>query len=68
MYMSDKIIGHEFKHDMDPNAQFICIGYSQSPGQPHLIIGSTWDQASNRTRINTFKFGEIKFVGQFPIP
>ena len=39
--------------------EWICKGVCH----PYYVIGQCWDQASNRTRIRTFKFDDIEFVG-----
>lgn len=41
-----------------------CIGYAQN--DTFLLVGTTWDQASNRTVIKTYKMTEVSFVGKLP--
>jgi hypothetical protein len=62
MYLDPTIIGKEFSTDIDPNTTWTVRGYCATGTL--LILASTWDQASNRTRINSFKLTEIKFKGK----
>ena len=65
MFLNPNLVGKEFSNDgVDPNTVWTVQGYSSNTGTI-VIIGSTWDQASNRTRLHSFKLNEIKFKGQF---
>lgn len=62
MYLDPTIIGKEFSTDIDPNTTWTVRGYASAGTM--VIIASTWDQASNRTRFNSFKLTEVKLKGQ----
>lgn len=46
----------------DTTSEFTCIGYASN--DTFLVVGSLWDQASNRTIVKTFKFQDVRFVGK----
>lgn len=44
---------------------YTCIGYGENPSTGALyVIGSVWDQTSNRTTISTHLLKEVKFIGK----
>lgn len=58
------LIGNDF-YKTDPNRTYRCIGYGQAPdNNANYVVGTHWDQASNRTTVETFLFKEITFVGK----
>jgi hypothetical protein len=62
------IIGQSFTVN-DPNISYLCIGYGQDPtSAANYVVGECWDQPSNRTKISTFLFKQVTFVGQLPKP
>jgi hypothetical protein len=53
---------------VDTTTEYVCIGYGQSPSDgANYIVGQTWDQASNRTIIQTFLFKNLRFIGKLPV-
>ena len=63
MVINQNLIGKEFSTDIDTATIWKVEGVIVHG--TILILGSTWDQASNRTRLHTFALKEIKFKGQF---
>lgn len=63
MVINPNLIGKEFAADIDTSVTWKVEGVVIHG--TILILGSTWDQASNRTRLHTFNLKEIKFKGQF---
>lgn len=63
IHITEKIIGQQFKWELDPNTDWTVIGYALTNEGMFLVVGATWDQPNNRSRINTFKFKDVKLVG-----
>jgi hypothetical protein len=63
MVINQNLIGKEFHTDVDTSTTWKVEGVLVHGTV--LILGSTWDQASNRTRLHLFNLKEIKFKGQF---
>jgi len=65
MVINQNLIGKEFTTDIDPNTIWKIEGVVVSGTV--LVLASTWDQASNRTRLFTFsvKDDKMRFKGQF---
>jgi len=63
MVINPNLIGKEFSTDIDTATIWKVEGVVVHGTV--LILGSTWDQASNRTRLFLFNLKEIKFKGQF---
>lgn len=61
MVINDKLIGKTFFVDNMTGREFTCQGFAFTG--TIIVFGSTWDQVNNRTRIDTFKLSEVKFVG-----
>jgi hypothetical protein len=61
LQMNPKLIGQYFYPNIDPTTKWTCQGFADTGTL--VIIGSTWDQASNRSRLNTFKIVDVKFEG-----
>lgn len=66
---SKTIEGQKFFKNGDTAIEYTCVGYGQNPSSGAMfIVGSSWDQQNNRSRIDTFLFKEVAFVGQLPTP
>jgi len=63
MVINPNLIGKEFSTEIAPNTIWKVEGVIVHG--TILVMGSTWDQPSNRTRLHTFNLKEIKFKGQF---
>jgi len=63
MVINQNLIGKKFHTDIDTTTEWTAEGVVVHGTV--LILGSTWDQASNRTRLFLFNLKEIKFKGQF---
>ena len=61
MVINEKLIGMEFEHNTKTNVRCTCQGFAFTG--TIIVFGSTWDQANNRTKIETFKLSEISFIG-----
>lgn len=59
--MNPKLIGQFFYVDIDPTTKWTCQGFADTGTL--VIIGATWDQASNRSRLKSFKITDVKFEG-----
>jgi hypothetical protein len=62
MFLSDKLIGQSFNKKSAPADDYILVGYVVN--NTILVIGSKWDQASNRTTFHTIKLDEIELKGK----
>ena len=64
LYLSPKLLGKEFTTlTIDSTTVWTCAGYSKVDSEPCLIVGSTFDNPSNSTRLHTFKLSEVRFIG-----
>jgi len=48
---------------IDSKTDFTCIGVGQGDGHPY-VVGLSWDQTNNRTRISSHLFKDVIFVGK----
>ncbi len=62
---SKAIEGKPFTIAGDIN-EYTCLGYAAN--DTFLIVGTTFDSASNRSTIGTFKFKDVKFRGELTVP
>jgi len=68
LYINTKSIEGQTFYKSDPNVSYTCIGYGQSPETgSNYVVGTSWDQASNRTTISTFLLKDITFIGQLSV-
>ena len=65
LQLTDKLIGMKFTGGMDKSIEYTCVGWAQNTAL--LIVGVSWDQASNRFRMKTFKPEDCNFVGAIPV-
>ena len=61
IHLNSAIEGLTFTTTKDPT-EYTCVGYAQN--ETFVIVGASWDQASNRTSLKTFKLSEVQFKGQ----
>jgi len=60
--------GQSFYTAIDSNTHYECIGYGQDPtSAANYVVGSRWDQASNRCTVRTFLFKEVTFIGKISV-
>jgi hypothetical protein len=62
MFLTPSIVGKTFSTDIDSNTVWTVQGFADGTGTI-VLIATTWDQASNRTRIASFKLEVVKFKG-----
>jgi hypothetical protein len=55
------IVGKKFVMN-DPAIEYVCVGYGQN--DTFLIFGAANDVTNNRFTLKSFKFSEVKFIGQ----
>ena len=66
IFITPNIIGNKFQ--TDSGTEWTCIGYGCPPdkGWPY-VVGKTFDSTNNRTTCQTFRFADIKFMGEIKL-